>query len=77
MFAIVVLSCAMIWGEACPIDRVELLAVEPSASLCAPEMQAAALLTWSGMNTDRRAVIMACLPEEQVPEMIARLMLPR
>jgi hypothetical protein len=74
MFAIVVLSCAMIWGEACPIDRVELLAVEPSASLCAPEVQAAVLLTWSGMNTDRRAVITACLTREQVPELIARLM---
>jgi hypothetical protein len=76
MFAIVVLSCAIIWGEVCPIDRVELLAVEPSASLCAPEIQAAALLMWSEANTERRAAIVACLPGEQVPEMIARLMLP-
>jgi hypothetical protein len=76
MFTIVVLSCALAWGEECPIDRVEWLADDPSASLCAPEVQAAALLTWALANTDRRAVITACLPQEQVPELIARLLSP-
>jgi len=75
MFAIVVFSC-MIGGQGCPIDRVEWPVADQSASLCAPEVQAAALLTWSERNTDRRAVITACLPREQVPELIARLMRP-
>jgi hypothetical protein len=77
MFAIVIFSCAMIGWQECPIDRVEWLAVEPSAGLCAPEMQAAALLMWSEANADRRAVITACLPQEQAPGLIARTMLPR
>ena len=77
MFAIVVFSCAMIGEAGCPIDRVEWLALDRSASLCAPEVQAAALLTWSGENQDRKAVVTACLRQEQVPELIVRLTLPR